>query len=259
MNKGERDELLAIMKLIEIRDANQLFDGLKIESIKVKEIECLSIPNDFSLTQISQFSDEDLISFTRKIKVGKAPARAKADVYINDIGYSIKSNRSAPPALVNHTSRPGFENVCVKVGADITILDNLISKYWELRIKQSIREDVKMSNPNCPFIQEIEFLKPILNYFLFTGSGSGDSKFPAQKIINFTDPLDFNNWKIYGFDDALNLYWDKLVFSLRAKKGMPSGYPDKLSSKALTTKSSVDIWTNHIDGDYRGALHIRTE
>ena len=38
---------------------------------------------------------------------------------------------------------------------------------------------------------------------------------------------------------------------------MPSGYPYKMSKKALINKSSVEKWTEFIDGDYRGALHIR--
>jgi hypothetical protein len=259
MNQGERDELLSIIKLIDLRDRKILFDGFIINSIKVKEIECLSIPNGNTLEEISNFSDENLLKFTKSLKVGKAPARAKADVYINDIGYSIKSNSSAPPALVNHTARPGFENVCNQVKVDISGLDLIIDKYWELRKQQLIKEDVKISHELCPFKDKKEYLRPILNYFLFIGSGSGESKYPASKILNFTDPINTSNWKIYDSSNALDLYWDKLIFSLRSSKGMPKGYPDNMTPKALETKSSVDRWTEYINENYRGALHIRTE
>jgi hypothetical protein len=258
MNTGERDELIAIVRLIQMRENSDYFDGNTISSIKVNETECLSIPKELNITEISNFDDYNLLKFTKSIKVEKAPARAKSDVQINNIGYSIKSNRAAPPALVNHTARPGFENVCSKVGVDIEKLDELIEIYWDLRFAKKIAEDVKISHPLSPFKNQIELLRPILNYFLFQGSGSGDSKYQAQKIINFNNPILDDNWKIYDSHSALDLYWDKLIFSLRSNKGMPNGYPDNMSAKANLTKQSVDVWTRFIDGNYRGALHIRT-
>ncbi len=53
--------------------------------------------------------------------------------------------------------------------------------------------------------------------------------------------------------------WDKLIFSLRSKKGIPNNYPDVTSKKLIPLKSSIAKWTKHIDGAYRGALHIRTK
>lgn len=257
MNGGERDELIAILRLIQIRQLNIPFDGLNITSIKSGYNECKDLPGDISLNEISLLNDQRLIALSASIGVGKSPGGAKADIQINGIGYSIKSNRSAPPALVNHTARPGFENVCSRVNSNISDLDTLISDYWEKRKKGTIAEDVKNSDVNSPFRNEIEFFRPILNYFLFTGTGQKDSKFPAQKIIKLTDPLNENTWDIYDASNALDLFWDKLIFSLRAKKGMPGGYPDKMTPKALLTKPSVDIWTEYINDNYRGALHIR--
>jgi hypothetical protein len=44
-----------------------------------------------------------------------------------------------------------------------------------------------------------------------------------------------------------------MVFSLRSKKGMPPKYPDI----DLEIKRQIEPWVTYIDGDYRGALHIR--
>lgn len=257
MNNGERDELIAIMKLIEVRDKGLLFDGLQVNSIKVNNQECLMLTPNYDWNKLISLDDAQLTCEVFSFGVGKAPALSKADIYINDIGYSLKSNRSAPPALVNHTTRPGFENVLFKVGSDITKLDEIIDNYWRLRKAKTIAEDVKNTNQNSPFKEHIEYFRPILNYFFFTGTGSSDSKFPAEKTINIVNPIDANSWRIYDETNALDLYWDKLIFSLRAKKGMPAGYPDNMSAKAKLTKDSVDRWTEFIDSDYRGALHIR--
>ena len=75
--------------------------------------------------------------------------------------------------------------------------------------------------------------------------------------MKFTDPLSTSTWKFYDKTNAVDDLWDKLVFSLRASKGMPGGYPNNMTPKALLTKPSVDMWTELSSGKYRGALHIR--
>lgn len=257
MNRGERDELIGIIKLLDVKKSNGQFDGFNVQSVKSGNTEC-SLVAGINLKTLSALSDNQLTGIAQQCGVTKAPGGSKADVVINGIGYSMKSIRSAPPAIVNHTARPGFENVCTRVNSNIQTLDNIIDEYWRLRNNRVIREDTKNIDANCPFKSHKEFMRPILNYFLFTGTGQKDSSYPAEKIISITDPIDIGNWSVYDKSNALDLFWDKMVFSLRAKKGMPSGYPDNMSPKAMLTKSSVDVWTDYIDGDYRGALHIRT-
>ena len=98
--------------------------------------------------------------------------------------------------------------------------------------------------------------KPILNYFLFDGTGSRDSLFPSNGIILFDDPLKSKNWKLLNKDNAIDFLWRKLVFSIRSK-GMPNGYPYEMSKKTLLNKSIIDKWTEHMNEKYKGALHIR--
>lgn len=257
MNNGERDELIAIMKLIEARDKGMIFDGQKVTSIKVNNRECLELPNDYNWHSLVSLDDTRLTCEVLKFGVGKAPALSKADVTINNVGYSLKSNRAAPPALVNHTARPGFEQVALRTNSDILVLDELIDEYWRLRKSKIIGEDVRNTDMNSPFKGHLEYFRPILNYFFFTGTGSKDSNYPADKTINLNSPLKITEWTIYDKSNAMDLYWDKLIFSLRAKKGMPSGYPDNMTQNQRSLKKSVDRWTEYIDSDYRGALHIR--
>jgi len=258
-NQGERDELIVQIKLIELRDNQEdvnLFG-------KINDVGFLkpytSLPKGSDLNKLLTLSFKELEVFAKQLGISKASTGYKADSIINGINFSIKSNRSAPPALVNHTARPGFEFAAKQSGGDISKLDVIVDEYWKLRFEKKIAEDVSNSHPFSPFKNKKDVLKPFINYFLFRGTGSGLSKLPAEKILGFTHPLDTRTWRIYDEINAIDLYWDKLVFSLRAKKGMPEGYPNNMSTKMNFIKPSIDRWTNFIDGKHRGALHIRSK
>lgn len=259
MNQGERDEIIVQLKLIELRqqsyDLNQV--GI-IKSMKFHK-EYNPLPANFDINKLKYYNEQELVTLAKSCGITKAGTGYKADTIINGEAISLKSNKSAPPALVNHTTRPGFEFAARNSNADIKELDEIINEYWNLRMSKQIGEDIHNSSSLSPFRNKKEELKPILNYFLFDGTGGSLSKLPAERILGFTNPLDVSTWHLYDKNDAVDLYWDKLVFSLRAKKGMPSGYPDTLSSKLKMFKPSIDLWTKHIDGDYRGALHIRSK
>jgi len=259
MNQGERDEFLIQLKLIQLRDSDKTIPVFgKITSVGL-EHEYNKMTESLNLQNIKNASDTILTQIAKQHGISKACANYKADTKINSIPVSLKSNNAAPPAIVNHTTRPGFERIAKCVGVDISKLDALVDKYWELRMKNAIPEDIHNDNPISPFKQHKDILEPYLNYFLFTGTGSKASKLPAAKILTFANPLDIKTWHISCPADAIKLYWDNLVFSLRAKKGMPKGYPDNMTKRMMPQKQSVKLWTRYIDGSYRGALHIRTK
>jgi len=258
MNEGERDELIVQLKLIELRDnKTKLRDFGLIKSVKFS-FEYLSLPNGFDISKVIYYSDNQLSALSSQCGITKAGTRLKADTIINGEHISVKSNNHAPPALVNHTTRPGFEFAGNHAGGNIYKLDALIDKYWKNRTEKLIGEDVNNTNIHSPFRTEKETIRPFLNYFLFDGTGSGLSRMPANRILGFTDPLNIETWNIYDKANAIDLYWDRLIFSLRAKKGMPKNYPNISSKRLIPLKSSIEKWTTYIDGDYRGALHIRT-
>ena len=125
---------------------------------------------------------------TLKEIVPKAPTSCKADISINDKAYSLKYAGGARSALVNHTNRKGFKRVIEKIGADIKPLDKIVNEYWEKRQLGVISEDVKNSDPNSAFKDSQEYFEPILKYFLFEGSGSKDSDFKADLVLEFSSP-----------------------------------------------------------------------
>lgn len=254
MNSGERDELLVKLYLVKLRDEGGSFCGIPINSVGFNKIEYRPIPNDL-VNNFHALTNDALNHLAATCFIGKAPGGAKSDVYINKIGYSIKSSSAAPSALVNHTSRPGFENVCSKVDVDIEELDKYIDEYWRLRLAGEIAEDTRITDVNCPFKNSKGILKPILEYFLFTGTGRGDSKYPAKYILEFSNPCDTSTWKILEPSTVVDQIWNNLVFCMRAKKGMPTNYDKETYSKK--NAESIARWTEYHSGDYRGALHIR--
>ena len=250
-NKGESGEILFKIKLVQMRDDGESFNGMPITSVGyVREYGQLTM----DIQDIAMRSDDELVKISGEMMIDKAGVFDKADVYINKVGVSLKSTYGANSALINHTARPGFERVCREVGADITVLDGIVEKYWELRLAGDIPEDIPNWDPRSPFRDHKEYFRPILEYFLFRGSGSRESKHPAEYIIEFADPLNPRKWKVVSKEKAIDEIWDKLVFSMRSKKGMPDNYTLEYKGK---NADSIARWVRFHDGDYKGALHVR--
>ena len=267
MNKGERDELLIKIKLLAMHKNNEPIPDVGIIKSLINPSskddhglfhfdQNIEINNlNSTLNKIENYNAEELNNYANKIGLQKAIPGAKADIIINNLGVSLKSTRNAPPAIVNHTTRPGFEFAANNYSGDIYELDKIINEYWTLRLSNKIGQDIKAID--APFINKKEKIKPFLNYFLFCGSGSKKSSHPAKIILSFESPLDTNSWKIYDESNYIDHYWNKLVFSIRSK-GMPKGYPN-VSSQMKEKKISIDIWTNYINDKYKGSLHIRAK
>ena len=93
----------------------------------------------------------------------------------------------------------------------------------------------------------------LLSYFLFEGTARGDSAIKAEKLIEFDSPVDFNTWREYERIAAAKLIIDKVTISIRSK-AMPDTYVHDATSER---DKSIAIWTEYINGSYKGSLHIR--
>ena len=251
-NIGEYDEMRAKLHLIELRDAGKtiVINGktVIIQTVKNNGIECLSLPAG---TLLSTMSDSQIESLAKRVGAFKSPAGSKADVYVNGLGISVKSHRGANPAFLNHTHRSGFLKVCNRIGVSIKKLDEIIRDYWVKRKTGIIGEDVKNSDPNSPFKDHLDYLKPIMNYFLFKGTAQKDSLYPADYILDFTNPLQELDWK-FSKDEYLEDNWNHIIFSVRSK-GIPNSYPKG--------KKAIDIqpWVEVAEDQYKGSLHGRAQ
>ena len=192
MNAGERDELICILSLIYFCTTGEKLSGLgQITNITAptgQDCKKWSLKNK-EPSSLFQLSDQELTQTAMQHGVRKAPLRCKADIVVNNKhGVSLKSHRNANPAIVNHTTRYGWEQACKHMHTEIFPLDEAIEKYWNLRESEMISEDVKNQDPISPFRDYKEYIVPLIEYFLFYGSGIGLSQAPAHTVLSFTDP-----------------------------------------------------------------------
>lgn len=261
MNAGERAELkfIATLGCHYGKQINLATGPLNIASIHVPVSKSLQIISPYSLPVtpqiISAMSDPQLEEFCKNNKIRKAGGRSKADVFINGTGYSIKYTNSAPPAIVNHTSRKGWEFAAQQKGLAMAPLDLLINDYWNKRIAGVIAEDVGNNHVHSPFSNHIQTLLPFLEYFSFDGTGSGLSNHPASAVIEFSDPCNVSTWKLMNQQQFISSVWNRLVFSLRSSKGMPKN----INTINATSRNSILMWSQTQNGLLKGALHVRVK
>ncbi len=252
MNKGEKAEIFFKAKLLYLKDSGE-------ELADIGEITQLS--DDSNLEDLEWDSEylpllnnRDFECIQKCIGLKKSSNMSKADVTINNISYSIKL-KDEKPSIINHTTRLGFERICDQLHIEIEILDGIILEYWKKRFDGTITEDIRNNDPRCPFITYKDYFKPIINYFVFTGSGSKDSKYIAEKVLVLDYKALENVINIYDKDEYFDSIWSNLIFSLRgggkSKRGMPKNYPNCKDSE------SISKWTRKIKGEYKGALSVR--
>ena len=261
MNGGERDELLIKLKLVYLRDRMPQTDIPVLRTVcsvgaaagsEYGRWESLGL----TLDGLKELDDDKLEDASATIGIEKAVGSFKADVRINGKGVSLKSERHAPAAIVNHTTRPGWERACKEMSVSIEPLDDILDEYWRLRIAGVIPEDISNSDSDSPFAAHREYMSPILKYFIFRGTGSGPSKHPASLVLDFRLPLDISTWDIYSPGELVFRLWPRLVFSVRGRKGMPENFPYVYDTH---TCDSISKWTCYRQGEYRGALHVRIQ
>jgi len=250
MNKGERNELLIKIFLAELKkrkDKSTVFGEIKNLGFGGVEYKVLDEEIDYE-----NLDDKQIKLISQRIGIEKSSPLNKADVFINDVAYSIKYMDAGLPSLINHTNRIGFLRIANCLGENIKHLDNLIKKYWDLRISKKISEDCSNKNILSPFRESKNILRPYLEYFCFKGTGRSDSKYPAQFIFKFSKFNDPSSWKLYSKSEAVNLIWNGLFFCIRdiGKSGV------KDYEKSIY-KEKLEPWTKFSTNKYRGALSVR--
>lgn len=225
MNVGETDEILIKIKLLYLREKG-IYSS--IQNVNGKEIPCL---NDVL--------DDNFHFLT------KADSFSKADIVVDGKGVSLKSFRGSNPTIINHTPRYGILKICDRINFDISDLDNLINLYWESYDNGHTFLDIRNRNDSL-FYSYKEYLKPLLNYFLFDGTAHKVSNCKADQLLSCgLEPFDETDWKWYDRSNAVEHIWDNIVFSMRSK-GMPK--QDKPENKK---------WVNEISDKKIGAFHVR--
>ena len=252
MNIGEKSEYYLKAFLLKQKDK-------ELEETIFGKIDQLSDDGNLEELEWTDDAEEDLQEFNIEqlnytLGASKSGKFSKADISINNITYSVKETSGSNFAIVNHTRRDGFEFACEQCDSSIKTLDEIIKSYWELRLAGTLTQDVPTNQENSPFSPYKEYFEPIINYFLFTGTGSRVSTFPAMRVLEINDYTTLpEGIEIIEREEYFERIWDNLVFSVRSKN-MPKGYPDEINQE---NHASIMRWTREVDGKHKGALHIR--
>jgi hypothetical protein len=247
-NIGEKDEVQCIKRLFTLNTENRNTELVHIFGNDASEgIDVINASTGIVYNNIEQ--------------IKKTTNSYKADVVVrmkkNQKPYniSIKSTTGANPAILNHTHRNakvfqegGYLN------RHLGHIDSLLNEYKEKRVLRTFKEDVCMPNLEC--LQNPEIRSSIVNtlaYFLFQGTGRGDSKQQADSILvwnkgimTFKDCTTTENQRNYA-DTILK----NCVMSLR-EKGM-----------SRTVKKTMLPWIYEEERDgvlkRKGCWHIRMD
>ena len=272
-NKGEKDEILCVQTLLALQQSKRFDILVSIFGSDAKDgIVLLSPHNKKPIKELGY--------------VKKAGKFDKADIIIEfvsnkkHIHLSIKSTSGAPPATFNHTNRSAYVFQYGYLKNDLHHLDHLVRRMNNQKCGFGGFEEFKKGTGEDQNIKNIQFittsvkkaLLKLLVYSAFIGTGSRESKTPADCIL-IVHGDDTSNWEfIPGFTDqqkmqyAENIY-PKIVLSLRSKKGMPKK-PEKPAKETRSYTKSLEkynktmslcqewIYRTH-DGKLKGALHIR--
>ena len=258
INQGEIDEALVKLKLIDLRSNLACINICGVNSV-IRSVgfdeEYGSLPHSVDLLKIEKQANAGntsaLTSLASCCGITKAKSTDKADVYINNEGWSIKSFQGSSPAIANHTSRFGWERIAREKGLNIVNLDKIISDYWEKRTNGIIGEDISSIDPESPFKDAKETLRPFINYFLYEGTGHARSEHPAAGVLSCKVPLNVNTWQFHRPDEYFDEIWNNLIFSVR-HKGIEN-YPE------CKNYLEIEPWVRYFQGSYKGTLHVRVK
>ena len=230
INKGEINVKKFIFNFNKDKDYNSL---IKIfgDSASIG-IELLDKNNNIILT-------EDNIS--------KADNYCKEDLRIKMIktkeifNISIKCIDGKPPAIINHTHRNAkIFQVDGKLHTYLSSLDEIIKIYFNKN-----KEDVKINELELNKAHKKTLIN-VLNFFVFEGTGCGDSMYPVNSILEIGEPNNIYTWNFIickNNKEKINYIkaiYSRLLLSIRCHK------PPKMCEQ-------MKPWTNKD----KFQLHIR--
>jgi len=170
----------------------------------------------------------------------------KADVFLNGKGISIKQIGGS--FAYNRLQRKGLKNVISLLGDDNP--DNLLKSFDAEVTKFHKRELTSRDRDWAGFLSEADF-KSILKYFMLLGSASGDSKFPAEYILEAPyNPIQDSDIKVYTFDDYFDKYKNSYKISIRRVwYGQISNSEHKRAKGLMKIPENSEWIFNDVSGD----------
>ena len=240
-NRGELDEITLVHNLFNLNESKD-YDTLS---------KCLTSEAD---NGIELFNVENKKQYKDPLEITKTSSSYKADIGIkmiktNNIYYaSIKSSSASNYAILNHTHRMAKIFQGGVLNKHLLNLDILINEYISKRNSNIIKEDVRLIDlVSLSNINVKNSIVEVLKYFIFRGTGKGDSQQPANSILIYNNGdilFEKYNTESEQIQYTYNIL-PKCIMSLR-HKGMPKNINEKHQQ-----------WIFNTNNKQKGCLHIR--
>lgn len=139
-------------------------------------------------------------------------ANKKADIYLNNIGISVK--QSGASFSYNRLQRANLQNVYTTLG--FANINQMLQNADDLVIKFHRGVLTNRNRPWSEFFTETDF-KLLLEYLMMQGSPNvGMSLHPAKLILEAPPSnISKSNMAVYTFDEYFSKYKDKLWIAIR--------------------------------------------
>lgn len=243
-NKGERGEIKTIEFLFDNKEKKEIIN--QIFSIN-------------SRIQLRNPSTNEIICAKESIE--KSSAYCKADIIIDFLdvskryNVSIKCKDGASPTLLNHTPLSAKCWETERLKKDVPDLTEIIRGLICKRKEGMCKEDICITDMELDENKK-NTLANVISYFTFEGTGSKESKCPANSVLfvgnssNVSETCEFTVCETHEMKlDYINKILPRLKLSLR-DKGMPI-------EKEKLEKCKPWIYEDDKKGKLKGALHIR--
>lgn len=156
------------------------------------------LPHELGVSTLGNMSDEELVSLAEQIGMKKRPATGKSDIYMNDLGYMLIS---------------GVQQSTLVDGAPI---EELIELAEQLQLVEVGRELVNSTNslegielPRNDEAMRKQWAK-LVSHWMCQGDVASPSRFPADLILCYQNPLNMNTWDIYEPEAYIEAIWKQL-------------------------------------------------
>jgi hypothetical protein len=232
MEPFERSRLLLKLMLVLARDRRAMQGRIQTTGF-VREYG--ELPPDLGAATLGRLDDGEIAALADSVGIRPAPAGAKCDIFMNGMGYRIESLAAHPPVIVQDVEPDGLAEACRWAGIPADRLEERLEacrRLQEQRTRQAAGErhdaggepaavtadagEFRIADPASPLKDDREWLAPLIEYFWFTGSEHGKSKFPADYLLDYDDPLNMSTWRTFDKRHALEAVWERLAIRVAA-------------------------------------------
>lgn len=206
MEKQERDTYLMKLMLVLMRDR-------KARQAQVRNVGYLreygELPDELGVYTLGNMPDEEILALAEQVGIKKRPAAGKSDVYMNELGYLFVAAKH-PVVFVE-----GAEMQEVAALAKQLQVDELIRDITELtNAAEGMEQAVLCTRLNERVASELRpsWVK-LISYWWCIGSAEAPSRFPAELVLSYGDPLNMNTWDIYEPAAYIESVWEHIELS----------------------------------------------